>query len=460
MAEPFTASGLADYPSDYQDSDMSGADVDFGAIEMFDSNSSQVFSSQVPAPVGPSRSAPEAVMSEDPTSPSSSKKHRRNKKHKTKRSSQSQGAEALLDAADGSSKKHRRKSKGKPKRDFETPGSQLHIGDAAQHSLAHQASQIDAADSGKGLGSLDVPNGHGHGVTSPPTKKKHRLSDSADGKRHKKRRHYEQEDVEDGNLQGNDVAVAATDFLRREKGVDMAVRTTSEEERIPESDPQRSPTVAHLRRRSQSGEARSRENSAPPATASRMSIDLGDDQGAAITDEEPMDVDPDVETLAREAWNEHKNVQKALAGAEDASEEQQPVEALSTMAPRRARSTRKKAKPTFFEQPPTEIPDDEANRVALGQLPSPTAITVDARNRSKPASKKQSKGSKDGKNKPRRRRNRLDGFILGRFTDEENMRVGKAVESFRADHGLTQEEVNMVSATSLARQAKSKLMSV
>ncbi|UNI17631.1 hypothetical protein JDV02_003960 [Purpureocillium takamizusanense] len=457
--------GLGGFPGDgNEDGSLAGDDVDFGALEMFDSNASQAFSSQANAPFPSSGHAPEAIMSEDQVAPTSSKKSKRDKKHRKKSFSDDAGLSQSVLEDEGGKKKHK-KSKRRSTRELEDPSSQAQ---AVALSSADAVAPAGADDPGQGLeavaASLDLNGDDGAVPPSTHSKKKRKLSDSTDRKRHKKRRSHGQESAE-----GDGAAAASTGFLHRKKDKGVSVERAIEEEQAPDSDPQRSPTVAHLRRRSQSREARSRENSIPPASAEQMDIDLGEPEHHAAR-ADSMDLYPDVEALAREAWNEHRNGQKALADAQEeqvlAAEEQlQPEPSqdaqATTHSPRRTRSTRKKAKPTFFEQPPPEIPDDDdANRDALGELPSPTALTPKPRKRAKAAAKKTSKGRKPKREKLSQsmrggshddgeyessqpsRRNRLIGYTQGRFSDDELARIGKAVEGFRAEQGLTKEQVN------------------
>ncbi|KAK4094039.1 hypothetical protein Purlil1_1530 [Purpureocillium lilacinum] len=459
--------GVDDFASDNnEDASMAGAEVDFGALEMFDSNASQVFSSQVNAPFPSSGHAPEAIMSEDPVPSTSSKKSKRDKKHRKKSFSADVESSQPVIEGDGGKKKHK-KSKRRSTREPEVPDSQAQAIAASEPDVVAAAAAAESDEGGAAVAGSPELNGDGDAVApSTHSKKKRKLSDSADGKRRKKRRSHGQEGAEGDAAVSTETTAASTGFLHRKKDKGMSVESAIEEEQAADADPQGSPTVAHLRRRSQSREARSRENSIPPASAERMEVDLGEPEHHAAP-ADAMDIDPDVETLAREAWNEHRNGQKALADAQEqamATEEQPQPEATrdtqATTSPRRTRSTRKKSKPTFFEQPPPEIPDDGANRDALAELPSPTALSPKPRKRSKAAAKKTSKGRKPKREKLSQsmrggsqddgeyessqpsRKNRLIGYTQGRFSDDELARIAKAVEGFRAEHGLSQEQVN------------------
>lgn len=453
--------GLEGFVSDGDDHQMADADADFGSLEMFDSNASQIpFPSPatVAAPFASVGQAPEAIMSEDVMLLPSSKTSKRDKKGKKKKES-SHEVESSLPPLDDGKKKHK-KSKKKSTRDSEVPDSQPPT-DAAAAENEH--GPHDATDTTSRLNGNDEA-----AAPSTQSKKKRKLSDSADGKRRKKRRSHGQEVGEEGGADHADAAATSAGFLRRRKGTGIPSESALEEDTAPESDPQKSPTVAHLRRRSQSHEARSRENSMPAlADAEGMEVDLGTEGPLAAAAADGMDVDPDVETLAREAWNEHRNGQKALDSAPDAPGTPAADMEPSTTSPRRTRSTRKKAKPTYFEQPLVEEAVDGAggHRDALADLPSPTAMTPKPRSRAKAATRKTAKGRKpkreklsqsmrgasddeageDGKESHRTRRNRLIGYTQGRFTDDELARIARAVESFRVENGATQEEVNAVS---------------
>ncbi|POR35530.1 RNA polymerase I termination factor [Tolypocladium paradoxum] len=468
MADPHAPMphGLEGFVSDGNDHQMADVDADFGSLEMFDSNASQVpFSSQANvAPFASGGQATEAIMSEDVASLASSKKSKRDKKDKKKKDFSHQ-VESSLPPVDGDGKKKHKKSKKKSARGSEVPGSQPPTDAAAGNDQVASTAMTaggaaDAADAPSTLNGNDEA-----AVPSTQSKKKRKFSDSADGKQRKKRRSHGQEGGEEGGAAHADVAAMSASFLRRKKGTGIPSESALEEDNAPESDPQKSPTVAHVRRRSQSHEARSRENSTPPpAGADGMEIDLGTEEALASAAAEGMGVDPDVETLAREAWNEHRNGQMALDDAPDAPGVPAPVMEPPTASPRRTRSTRKKAKPTFFEQPPVEdaADGDGGNRDALEDLPSPTAVSPKPRNRVKAATKKTAKGRKpkreklsqsmrggsddeaggDGGEPHQTRRNRLIGYTQGRFTDDELARIASAVERFRVENGTTQEEVN------------------
>lgn len=435
-----------------------GVDADFGAIEMFDSNS---------APTSFSSQAPEAIMTENAPMHSSSRKSKRDKKEKRdkKRRASLEGAalSSSVAEAEGHSARKHRKSKKKSTRDVEVPDSQLSKEEAEP-----------AADTPWGQLQEEA-------AAASKKKKKRKLSDSADGKRRKKHRSRDQDSKApsgEEERRGSQEA-GATSFLHKGKDKRGVPESAVFEDNEPGSDPQASPTVAHLRRRSQSREARSRENSVPVSAPMDVDVAATTGLGQAATGA-TADTDYEAERIAREAWNEHRNGQQSQdevpqgdhdtdmpdqylqeplrAGADTTAEAQ-----LASPQQKRSRSTRKKAKPTFFERPSPEILDDDNN--GLAELPSPSAMTPKPRNRTKRAAKKESRGRKpkrerlsqsmrggsvdaeNGEGGAGERRNRLTGYTQGRFSDAELARISRAVESFREDNGLTQQEVNEVSAT-------------
>ncbi|PNY23436.1 RNA polymerase I termination factor [Tolypocladium capitatum] len=455
------------FASDGDDHQMADADADFGPLEMFDSNSSQVPYSSLAnvAPFVSSGQAPEAILSKDVTSPpSSSKKSKRNKKNKKKKES-SHEVESSLPVDNDGKKKHQKSKKKKSAHKFEVPDSQPPTDAAAE---TDQVGSTEMAAAGGLDDTANIPsrlNGNDDAVMpSTQSKKKRKFSDSADGRRQKKRQSRGQEGGEEEGADHADTAATSAGFLRRKKETGIPSGSALEDDNALESDPQKSPTVAHLRRRSQSHGARSRENSIPPpADANGMDVDLETEGATAAAAADSMDVDPEVEILAREAWNEHRNGQKAL-DTPDAPGTRALVVEPPTTSPRRTRSMRGKAKPTFFEQPPVEdtANGDGGNRDMLADLPSPTAMAPKPRNRAKAATRKAAKGRKskrekliqskrgsydneagDGNGEPHQgRRNRLIGYTHGRFTDDELARIARAVESFRVENGMNQEEVN------------------
>ncbi|KFG85503.1 hypothetical protein MANI_011711 [Metarhizium anisopliae] len=429
--------------------ELPGVDEDFGAIELFDSNAApSTFSSQ----------APVAVMAEEApleASPRKSKRDKKGKRDKRRKSSQEDDvATSPIPEEEDSSRKQR-----KPKRKS-TKGAEILDSQPTQHE------PIEPSE--------DTPWGQlqeEEAAALSKTRRKRKLSDTVDGKGRKKKRSHDQEP------ESQDDEAGSSNLLRKRKEQRGDLENAIYEDDEPESDPQESPTVAHLRRRSQSREARSRENSVP--NESQMDVDLGAEDRTETAVAALAEADGDVERLAREALDEHHIGQQALEEGQNVDQDpdmsnqypQEPLNAglegmveaeLPIAKSKKSRSTRKKAKPTYFEQDP--IPDivseDEGNRNAWDESPSPSAAMPKAR-RVKRAAKKESRGRKPKRAKLSQSmrggsadaddaftqasgqpRNRLTGFKQGRFTDAELARIARAIESYRADHGITQQEVN------------------
>lgn len=317
---------------------------------------------------------------------------------------------------------------------------------------------------------LDVPNGLEDATTdmnaldltpvpSTQKKKKRKTSDSADGKRHKKRKGLEdgdttasqqtQEETEDANARNT-----ATSFLFADKNASSQLLDAVTE------DDQMSPSIALARRRSQT---RSRENSvsrAQVAPMAPMAIDISAPEEASKSQEaatENHEEDRDVEDLAREAWREHVNSQSGIASVaskvEPGSQDPAEAEEQPDATPRRRSARTKKPKPTSLSQAleTTETPAKK-NRRVLEELPSPSANTPKPRARSKRATQKPRKASEktsdddlenEESEKPVRRASNLgDNYTQGRFTDAEFDGINQAIESFRNEYGLTQVQVN------------------
>ncbi|KAG6005352.1 hypothetical protein E4U21_000203 [Claviceps maximensis] len=457
-----------------------GMDADFGAIEMFDSN---IASTQL------SSGAPEAIMTEDAVVHSSSKKAKRDKKEKKdkkdkkdkkrRRSEEAAGPTLSVPEQEEAPARKQRKSKRKSIRDVEVPDSQP------------SNDQVEPAADADIDVDVDTPWGQlqqeAAAATSPKAKNKRKLSHSTDEKQRKKHRSRSRETggpADEEEHHGDSQVASAASFLHKDKDRQGVPENAIYEDNETGSDPQVSPTVAHLRRRSQSREARSRENSIPRSAQ----IDV-DASNTSVAEQHAMDAAVDAEyeaeRIAREAWDEHRNGQPSrdeVAHGEYDTEmpDQYPQAPLNTDTadmtaeaqltspqPKNKRSSRKKAKPTYFERPSPDILVDDDNKNALGELPSPSAMSPNPRNRKKRAAKKESRGRKPKREKKlsqsmrggsidaegyeaaaaaaaAERRNRLTGFTQGRFTDAELARITRAVEGFRADNGLTQPEVNEI----------------
>ncbi|KAG5998587.1 hypothetical protein E4U52_007080 [Claviceps spartinae] len=438
-----------------------GMDVDFGAIEIFDSNL---------APTSFSSGAPEAIMTEDAAADLSSKKAKRDKHNQSQTKDKSDkkgkkrqkpeedaGPSPSVPEGEEATARRRRKSKKRSTTDTVVPNSQL---------LNEQAEPVTDTP----WGQLQQENA---AALSQKANNKRRLSHSAEGRPRRKQRSGSSDRADPAGEdlhRGSQDAVAAP-FLHRNKDTRRAVPESAiDEDSRPESDPQASPTVAHLRRHSQSRQARSRESSVS------NQMDTDSDSGAAAG------VEREAERIAREAWNEHRNEQTSRSeSAHDDDDTKMPdqyphsplgkdaadvtAEAQPTSSPlqRRTRSARKKAKPSFYEQPVPEVPDDDNDKKDVyAELPSPSAMSPKPRNRKKRATKKGTRGRKPKKEKKlsqsmrggssdgeeddaadaAERRNRLTGYTQGRFSDAELARISRAVETFRADNDLSKSEVN------------------
>ncbi|KAK1248631.1 hypothetical protein MKX08_006851 [Trichoderma sp. CBMAI-0020] len=409
--EPIEEMGGVD---DYEhEGDDTGVDIDFGDLEMFDSNASQLpFLTQ----------EPQSVKSEEPVFPTSSESTKRDKtkKKKKKKKSLLQTAEVAGDQP--------------TEADFDVPNG-----------LEDATTDMDA---------LDLTP-----VPSTQKKKKRKTSDSADGKRHKKRKGLEdgdttasqqtQEESEDADARNT-----ATSFLYADKNASSQLLDAAIE------DDQMSPSIALARRRSQT---RSRENSvsrAPVAPMAPMAIDISAPEKVSKSQEattENQKEDRDVEDLAREAWREHVNSQNGIASVTSKTEpgSQDPAEAdeQPDATPRRRSARTKKAKPTSLSQALETIETPaKKNRRVLEELPSPSANTPKPRARPKRATQKPRKATEktsdddlenEESEKPVRRASNLgENYTQGRFTDAEFDGINQAIESFRNEYGLTQVQVN------------------
>jgi hypothetical protein len=393
MAAGTQAEAAPELPELNNDREGSDGEDDFGALEMFDSNATQApYSSQAPEE-------------------GSSKKNKRDKRDKKRKDKDREVQEASEEPK--SSGKHNRRSR-----------KSLHDQGSANGQSLDAEYAVD-----------DEP------AETPlsPTKKKRKNSDSTDGKNRKKRKSHSH---------STDDGAGATSFLRRRR--DEPVDTIQEEP--TESDPQQSPSVARVQRRSQSREARSRENSVP---AGDSAPDARRGKGTG----EASDVDRDVEALAREAWQEHINSQASrrvdaqMTDAPQVDEDNTAQQEPPASAKKARAARQKKAKPTFFEQP---MQDEDVYPV--DQLPSPSAMTPKPRNRLKRAAPKQpSKRQRrkaeapltgadedDDEDEPNKR-SRTHGYTQGKFSEVELSRIAHAVESFRSEHDMPQHQVNDVS---------------
>ncbi|KAH7322741.1 hypothetical protein B0I35DRAFT_476660 [Stachybotrys elegans] len=415
-------------------------DDDFGPLEMFDSNALQsTYSSQLDSGPGP---APEAVMSEEPPSSVSTKKSKRKKDKKKK----DRHARSSSGAAEAKSKKHSNSSQANepepidgiypsfPENDENTPMISASPGDQTVESASR-------------------------------SKKKRKLSDTAESKRRKKRRSEDDTQAQAEETTNGD-AEPPTFLHKGQLQPDFDESMAPEDEQAA-LDRQLSPSAGRSRRNRKSRSAQPEgavdEMEVDPAPAAEPVQQLAE-QGQTADDR-------DMEDLAREAWNEHvgaRNEEPAEPALQEAVDEtmaeqsqypepEVPDESQDMLKNEPAatpakRSTRKKAKPTYYEQSPQQDEDDDA---VNQELPSPSAMEAQPKKRRKPAARKQKapklsqsmQGGSDNEaaendNGRPGRRNRMAGYTQGRFTDEELARIASAIEGFRSENDLTQYQVN------------------
>ncbi|KAF4986618.1 hypothetical protein FGRMN_10754 [Fusarium graminum] len=464
--------GFDNYEHDAQvGSEDGGQDQDFGALEMFDSNATQApYSSEVNNASFDDK-APEALMLEEATS-SQSRKNNRDRKERKRKSINGSASPQL--PTDEDSRKSR-KAKKKSALPVEIPDSLIE--NATSNLYQSQPPEIPAVDFYD-----ETP--------ATQTKRKRKTSDSTDGKQRKKRRPRDEEieaesqDVVPGT-QEDDQAAPSQELNTRDPQAASFLRTRNASQpgaiydTVPNDTPN-SPSAARLEVR----DARSREGSAAP---DEMDVDeptAQENQGEEVgrTGFFPINgpgnsEHNEVERVAREAWNEHVNGQ-THANTQDSSAHPEEMEVdIPTSAQRpqtthdvydvpgspvqtpnppsaSAKKTRsakaKKAKPTFFDKSPSPEQD--------GPLPSPSAMTPMPRKHAKKASSRRkseanralsSQNVQDGVddededgNAAVGRRNRMAGYTQGRFTDEELSRIAQAVESYRVEHNMDQQELN------------------
>lgn len=379
--------GMGGFDHHYPDEAPGYMEADSPKLPMFDTETAEApYSSMNAASFELNNQAPTASMSIDDAA--ATKKSKKDKKKKKKNVETEQPHE------EGAHKRAKRKSSGEeelPVTSEEIPTGSIELGEEAHPS-------------------------------APPSKRKRKSSDGAEGKRKKRKSQAPAEAVDEAV---EDDSAAA--FLKKDpKSGPAQLAVAVEEDATGESDPQRSPTVAHLRRRSHS--------SAP---------------------HDPID-SQEVENVARQAWDEHINgnqnneepvdMPMPDASANNAAqndEDAAPKNQSSTDG--RRKSTRQKSKPTFFEP---QSPEKD--------LPDPSAMTPKPR-RQKPATKKkrsqaprlsqsmQGAGDEGYDADQPKRKNRMEGYTKGRFTDEEMERLGKQIKEFGSENDMTPYQVNQVS---------------
>ncbi|KAK5995490.1 RNA polymerase I termination factor-like protein [Cladobotryum mycophilum] len=476
--------GLEDLPNDDVGAD---ADADFGDLEMFDSNAS-------PAPFAVQIS--QSLKSEEHSFPISSSASKRDKKKKGR--VDAIAAEAITELETPGKKRKRSKKKSPQESEIadslaangELDQEQEHIPSPSMQ-LSQPSVEVETATSD--MQAHELPT-----IPSTQTKKKRKVSDSAEGKRRKKRR--ANSDAAEDVVQGTQDELPTFDsmdthatFLRTDRNSGADTLNAIDEEMDQDPDSQLSPSLARARRRSQSAGPRSRENSVPFRAAiapmAPMAID-GLPRDAEIQDGEAMDTDtihglptddvadaaglePDVESIAREMWREHVSTQnedeEAPASQNDTNADVAPEEPTQaeepTESPKRRRSARtKKPKPTVAESTAVES-SAEADPDMPEEPTSPSAKTQKRKTRGKTATKR-SKGRPPKREKlspviqdeveaepteeagqadedeEAAAQYRPDGYTQGRFSDDELSRISRAVERFRAEYNLTQFELN------------------
>lgn len=447
---------VENYPDEGESADV---DVDFGDLEMFDSNASQLpFSSQ----------APQSLKYEEPEFPTSSGSAKRDKSSKKKsRVSDVAADDEHPSAATSKRKKSKKKSLQHSEIAEDQPTDTNPTTSSAPAAAEDDERGPDALeDATTEMDALDLVQAQ----SAQKKKKKRKPSDSVDGKRNKKRK-----GVEDAHPIVEQTPDETENLDARDAAASPQLGTAIEDD-VANADEQLSPSVARARRRSQTGEeTRSRENSVPfraqVAPMAPMAIDSLPQEEASNDQREisgdHVDDDEEMLNIAREVWREHKSSQhEASNGANEANLDQNAigvngsgdsaqVEEQPTESPARRRSTRTKVKPVLLVQTmetKTETPSKK-NRQALGELPSPSANTPKPRARAKRATKKQTQQplqplAEDAENaeyeEPPARTGDSGNYTQGRFTEAEFDGISRVIEQFRDEYGMTQAEVNQV----------------
>ncbi|KAK4072671.1 uncharacterized protein Triagg1_5716 [Trichoderma aggressivum f. europaeum] len=449
---------VEDYADEGESADV---DVDFGDLEMFDSNASQL-------PV--SSQAPQSSKYEEPESPTSSGSAKRDKSSKKKsRMSDVAANDEHPNAATSKRKKSKRKSLQHSDIAEDQPTDTNPNTSSAPTAGEDDERGPDALeDATTEMDALDLVQAQ----SAQKKKKKRKPSDSVDGKRNKKRK-----GIEDAHPIVEQTPDEAESLDARDTAASPQLGTAIEDN-VANADEQLSPSVARARRRSQTGEeTRSRENSVPfraqVAPMAPMAIDslpqeeASNDQQETSGDHVDDRDDEEMLNIAREVWREHKSSQhEAGNGANEANLDQNAsgvngsgdsaqVEEQPTESPARRRSTRTKVKPVLLVQTMETKPEtpSKKNRQALGELPSPSANTPKPRARAKRATKKQKQQplqplEEDAENAeyegPPARTGGSGNYTQGRLTEAEFDGISRVIEQFRDEYGMTQAEVNQM----------------
>lgn len=388
------------------DGELNDQDDDFGALEMFDSNTApEPYSSQMnPSPFDHVSKAPEAIMEAAPPS-SEIRRSKRDKKDRKKKVASEGADDAQSPIADDTP---RRKKKSKRK-------SSLFAEHLDNLSIDEQNHTDDT-----------VSNAYLSEVVAESTaltKRKRTSSDAAEETRRKKRKSHDHvtepsqevvpgtqddepaNDGQNGLPQGLDDGVAVIADLG---AMDVDFPPSAQIPENPFEDGQLD-TNPHI----------------------NGTEDVEDGEGRR-----------EMESIAKEALEEAINGQ----GQDEPDIYDVPGSPIQTpQAPssnsKRTRSARtKKAKPTYYEEPPTT-----ANDVSFADLSKSTpkprrAKKASSRRKSLPV--RLSQAGEDGEDGTVQRRAKMASYVQGRFSDAELSRIAVAVESFCTEHDLTRFQVN------------------
>ncbi|RDA93062.1 hypothetical protein CP533_0681 [Ophiocordyceps camponoti-saundersi (nom. inval.)] len=433
--------------------------VDFESLEIF--GNSVMAGHQFPQEEAfASAQAPEAVMSEEPmTHPG--KKHRRHR-HPS----------SLLDPAVGEKDKGGRRHKRSHMHGVaEVPDSQSVSARRSDFDISSREQQPSSSSNYHFAArdrDLNPTYAVNHAPSWPDPRAKRKTYEPAEDRRRKKRRANDGgHELHSRDADGAGLLMTAAALVQSHSQLGMSLGPSSVAgQAAVESDYRESPSVAHLRRRSQSGEAPWSENSMPP-------IEMG--HGHHADDDHDH---ADVAALAREAWAEQQQQQQRqihlggqepeCTGFDDQRDDDDLADPSSQVSPphKRPRKNRKRAKATFYEQAQADAPMID---IGYGRREEVVCLNGEeteyddgghdddapkprGRARKKAKGKKTEKqmtspalqhdeagGEEEGR---RTRRNRLNGYTQGRFTDAELSHIATAVESFRAENELTQQQVN------------------
>lgn len=238
----------------------------------------------------------------------------------------------------------------------------------------------------------------------------------------KKRKHSESED--------------AGDRKKRRAHDDDDDARTPEPPSTQEVSSQQSPSAARSKRRRKSREGKGHNPAAAQAAAPSL------DNVPEAEGEGDDDLFIQQKAIANLALAVEQNGDHASEGEEDEDEERSDK--------RKNRISRKKAKPSYYEQAGDNEYDEEYEDP---ELPSPSAATPKAR-RTKAASRKRAPNRKrlrddapGGENDwfTKERASQPKTYRQGKFSEGELTGIAHAIERFRAENNLEQHDVNAVS---------------